>query len=53
MTVTDIEIAELGTEPVTQAERDALSGRGSSGGGGESDPWATEGPGGYSDTLPF
>jgi hypothetical protein len=25
MTVTDIEIAELGTEPLTQAERDAIS----------------------------
>ena len=29
------------------------SGRGSSGGGSESDPWATEGPGGYSGTPPF
>ena len=34
-------------------QRDGYGGGGGGGGGAESDPWATDGPGGYSDEPPF
>jgi len=35
------------------AEVARSGGSGQSSGGGDADPWATEGPGGHSDTPPF
>jgi single-strand DNA-binding protein len=36
-----------------QRDQGGYSGGGGGGGGAESDPWATDGPGGYSDEPPF
>ena len=59
-TVYEVEVDDVGpslrnaSAKVTRAARSGANGGGQGGyGGGDPDPWATDGPGGYSDEPPF
>ena len=53
-TVYEVEVDDVGPSlRNASAKVNRVSRSGSGGGGGESDPWATDGPGGYSDEPPF